>query len=238
MKKAILFVILFAFIAGCTTANVPVPAPNLGPQEVILKIEGVDDVAISSDAIQRVMNVESNKLQLSQKTKIHDDTAYMTFAVDAYGLDIFWKDLQALKLMGIKKIKAFMCSGGGYSIIGMAMTDLIDALSDDDIFVTVEAAGIIGSAAVSVYLAADHRIAHSGTLFLIHPATLFKYFAQEQLEDLRSQERMLTLGKELYLKFLVDHSTMTMEQAEKLVQRDSWFTVEQAVEWGMVEEIK
>jgi ATP-dependent protease ClpP protease subunit len=236
MKKFVFISLALLLLAACSTSLQPLP-----PQEIKLKIEGVDAVKVSeaTDQIMRSMDIPNTDLELSNFTRIHGDTAYMKWtSVNSYVSEGTWEDLKFLAANGIKKTIVYMNNPGGSSWDGKALADMMMGLSEKDMHITVEGYGIIASAAVLPYLVADHRVAFKNTIFLIHPSSLFKFITRETEKDIESQRKMFELGRNQYADIVEAHSNLDRETIMELLSKDSWFSAEKAKEWGMVDTLR
>jgi len=241
MRKLIVPTIILVFVlAGCITAQ-PDRQQPFSPAEVKLKIEGVKAVQVSPGTIQKVTKVPSYLPELTNLSQIIGDTAYFTLwggisSSDALSL---WRDCNIFRQKGIKNLHVYINSGGGSAFDGMGIATMFAYLARTRQFnITVEASGLVASAAVPIFVVAPYRIAAKGTIFMIHNAKLWKFLTQEEEKDLIAQQKMLEIERKRYTKLLADHSKLTQEQVEKMCQKTTWFTVEQAKKWGMVDEIR
>jgi len=57
-------------------------------------------------------------------------------------------------------------------------------------------------------------------------------------EEFKDQEVLLDMAMDRMAAFYAAHTKMTEKKVRKLLQRDSWFSAEQCVELGLVDEIK
>ena len=104
--------------------------------------------------------------------------------------------------------------------------------------IIMEGRGLIASAAVPVFLMGDVRRCSKNTIFLIHPAAIFKWgIFTETLEDLESQSRMIRLLRECYVGNVADRTSLSEEEIKDMMSKDTWFTAQQAYEWGFVDEL-
>ena len=79
---------------------------------------------------------------------------------------------------------------------------------------------------------------HQNTIFLIHPSTITKWgLFSEGLKDLESQATMIKMCRERYAKMVAKYSNLSVEKLIELISEDTWFGTDQALEWGMVDEI-
>ena len=102
----------------------------------------------------------------------------------------------------------------------------------------MEASGLIASAAVPIFAVGDVRIASRGTMFMIHQAQLFKYISSEKQDDLIAQSKMLCLLEDRYKSLVASKSNLTVDELTLKMAKTTWFTAQEAFEWGLVDKLK
>jgi len=224
------------------------PPAVVQPQVVELKIkaDGAEKISVKEDKkdeniVRRSMAVDNPEATLSGITSIIDNVGYMQIygSLSATETRSFWMDTQILKQKyGITKIKIFLNSGGGSAYAGLAMADLIMAVQKDGFEIEVFCSGLVASAAVPIYAACGKRVASDGCVFMVHKAKLFKYVAQEDINDLEAQKEMMRIIRAKYLDIMATRSKLDRDEWEKLLEKTTWFTADQALEWGLVDEIR
>lgn len=236
MKKLLVLIICLIFISGCiATTGVQRTLPV---QEVKLTIQGVENVTIQPepDQIHRTMEVPNDNLKLSHFCRISGDVAY--YLMTGIYADNFWEDCKIMLKRGIKTLYLYMNNPGG-SLVDMhsVITDM-EELKSSGIEIIAEGRGYIASAAIPIFVTASKKTCGKNALFLIHPSSIFKYgYFRETLKDLESQTEVLTLQRSSYAERLAKYCSLTKEDLLKLLEKDSYFTAQQAKEWGMVDEI-
>ena len=239
MKKFIVLFVIALFLGGCITANVPVGAPIApAPQEIKLTVNGA--AVDKPDKIHRTMEVRNHELSLSGSCKVLGKKAYVSLtSISSYDAKDLWSDFKVLSGMDIDEVIIYMSNPGGAAFQGMGITDELRIFKERKIPITVEGRGLIASAAIPVFLMADHRIVSKYTIFMIHPAKLFKWgmFA-EGLEDLQSQAKMINLLNSNYAESVAACSNVSKEEVLEMLKKDNWFTAEEAKKLGFVDEIK
>ena len=238
----IAFLIAVLVAPGCGT----MPATPLPVQTVEIAVKGVDVQKVETgqkekppDIISKSMSVENPELQL-QATKIHNGVAYMALT-SAYGWDLekLWFDLKLLADMDIKRIVIFMSNPGGAAFQGLGIHDELRILKKQGIKVEIEARGLIASSAIPIFLVADVRKASKHCVFMIHAASLFKWGAfSEKLSDLQEQAAMIKLMNERYAEAVAEHSKLTKDEVLELLKKTTWYSAEQAKEFGFVDELQ
>jgi len=237
MKK--LFALLAVIIlGGCVTAT-PVSVP---PQshEVKIIVQSATDAKVEvsdKDKITRTMEVPNDEPAWPNNVMLIGDTVHYTLwaYIDVSDPLHFWKTVNIARHRGIKKIHLYINSGGGSAFAGLGFADNILTAIADGFTVTTEANGIVASAAVPIFAVGQKRAATKGTMFMLHEGKLFKFFSEESRNDLASQKRMMDLLEDRYNQILKDHSKLTLEQIQAKCAATTWFTAEEALEWGLVD---
>jgi len=191
------------------------------------------------DGIERTMTVRNENAELSNYTYLIGDSAstYVIAELNPSYPAMLWMDLQILKNKGIKKLNVYIDSGGGHVFSGLAYaTQLMSAWKD--IEVTTYAMGLVASAALPIFLCGKHRIALGNTLFMVHKGELNKPPTTESQRDLRAQTEMMELVENNYNNIIIIRSKLTLTNLLEKTEKITWFTSQQAKDWGMVEEIR
>lgn len=245
MKKLGIFCLIASFLLlfGCITIPTKSPVePNAVIHEVKLKIEGVDNVNVSTEENQiiRSMEINNEEPSLSHYCKIKDNIAYVQItSVGSYTTDSLWVDFKVLELRNVKELIVYMNNPGGSSFDGAGIYDQLRLLKEKGIHITTEGYGFVASAAIPIFLIGDKRIASKNMTFLIHPGALFKWgMFTETLKDLQSQTRMMEMARDRYATVVAKHSSLSKDKVLKMMEEDTWFDAEQAKEWGMIDEIR
>ena len=242
MKKQIMYGLLafLVFIGnGCITANVIKPLPT---QELIIKVQNDTGAKVDVDKkaeINKTMSIPYTDPEFSgDAIRIGDMVCYSIWGgISAYEPLNFKKTLEVMKYKGIKKMKLFINSGGGSAFDGLAVSDMMEKAIKNGIEINTEASGLIASASVPIFGVGQYRMATRGTMFMVHSVKLFKLFSQEGKSDLRAQHKMMTILEDRYNSVLENHSKLSRKEWSDKCEKTTWFTSEEALEWGLVDEI-
>ena len=99
--------------------------------------------------------------------------------------------------------------------------------------------GLIASAAIPVLGAGDWRVGSKYSVYMLHPASIWKWgMFTEKLDDLQSQAKMIELLNDHYAEAVANSSKLTKEEVLKLLKSTHWFTAKEAMEMGLIDEIK
>jgi ATP-dependent protease ClpP protease subunit len=135
----------------------------------------------------------------------------------------------------IRDVTLILNSPGGSAFDGLSIADLINRAQDEWGFtVSVQASGIVASAAVPIFAVCKVRNASPGTLFMVHEATLWKWPGRESMSDIISQSELMKKLQAQYISYLVANSTISIEEWRRMEKATTWFTVEQAEEFGLI----
>lgn len=132
-----------------------------------------------------------------------------------------------------KDIQIYFNSPGGSVYAGLGIYDTMQYISAD---VATICTGMAASMAAVLMTAGQKgkRSALTHSRIMIHQPM---GGAQGQASDIEITAReILKIKKELY-SIIANHSGQTLEQIEKDSDRDYWMTAQEAVEYGMIDEI-
>jgi ATP-dependent protease ClpP protease subunit len=240
-KHLVINVMLFAILAmmGCAQ-NIPPPA-SVQPQEVIVKVVTDGDAKAQTDHdVSRTMQIPYDEPEFDTYCKQVGDTLYFPVwsYINSADTLLLWKNLQVAKHKGIKKLHIYVNSGGGSGFDGLGISDVLIGIENEGMEVTTEANGLVASAAVPIFVVGQHRIATASTMFMIHESSLFKFIADEKRSDLITQAKMMEMLEARYNKLISERSKLSIEDLKEKCKATTWFTAQEALEWGLVDEIK
>ena len=235
---SIIFLSLFVLMSCSTTDVAKIPI-----QKVLIEVQAVDPtkVTVEKQSINQSMEVNNPEGKLSGLSFIIEDRAFIQIYSGISTVDVkhLWNDLMYLKhKTTIKKVDFFINSPGGNAFAGLALADQIECAIRNGFEITAHASGIIASAAVPVFAACSKRLAAEGTIFMVHEASLWKWPGRETASDIRSQGELMDLLRDRYIGKLVSGSNLSKEEWETMEKETTWFSSEQAKEWGLVDEIE
>jgi len=141
--------------------------------------------------------------------------------------------LIALAAAGQEPITMLVSSPGGHVESGDVIHDMVKFI---DAPVNMVGTGWVGSAAVSIFLAApkERRFCLANTRFLIHqPSGGFG----GQASDIAIQAREIVKIRHRIAALIARESGQPLEKVLLDIDRDFWMTAEEAVEYGLVSKI-
>jgi ATP-dependent Clp protease protease subunit len=244
MKKLVTMAFIGLFMLSCAATQQMKQVP-MEPQEITIKIEGVDTVKVEEkvkgDGIHRSMEMPNDEGKLSQLSFTIGNKAFIKIFSGLSVADVtrLWNDFTVLEYKtDIRDIDLFINSPGGDAFSGLALADQIERAQRNGFTVTAHASGIIASAAVPVFAVCKNRFAAPGTIFMVHEAALWKWPGRETASDIRSQNELMILLRDRYLSKLVNNTKLNMEEWEELEKKTTWFSSAKALEWGLVDKIE
>jgi len=143
----------------------------------------------------------------------------------------FYNKMRVCQESGIKHIEIFLMSPGGIAFDCFGAVDVMEQAKAEGIKFTVKAYGLVASAAVPIFVAADERIAGPNTIFMLHKLEKPSYLSKDDLE-------LYDLTMRLYTSIVDKYCNLTYDEVDKLMTEFTWFTAEQAKRYGMVDEVR
>ena len=151
------------------------------------------------------------------------------FGFDVRGLiaDLDKADPQAIHLL--------IESPGGFLLDGLALYSDLRSRVRDGVKVTAEARGVVASAAVLPFLAADERTMGAGTLLMVHePYSLF--IALGSADDIESETskviKALRASEKTMRGVMTEHTGQSSRQMTSWMKAETWFSPDEAVDAG------
>ncbi len=243
MKSKIFIFLVAAFLCASCSA-ITQKAPIESTKKVVLDIAPIVRQPMDIEKLFELSAKKEETLSLSRFTKIYGDTAYIKMNdIDVFLATALWSDFIILGSRDdIKVVVIYMSNPGGDAFRGLGIADNVlkfRRIIGNSKKLISYASGIVGSAAVPVYLCAKERVASKNTMFLVHPASLFKYgLFKENLKDLKSQTTMLRMMRNKYANIIVSNSNLAKKDVESMMDGDTWFDVYTAKKFGMVDRIE
>ncbi|SFM03165.1 ATP-dependent Clp protease proteolytic subunit [Pelosinus propionicus] len=141
--------------------------------------------------------------------------------------------LLILEEMGDQPIKLFINSQGGHVEAGDTIHDMIKFVKPR---VIVIGTGWVASAGITIYLAADkeNRYSLPNTRYMIHQPL---GGVQGQASDIRIEADEIIKMRSRINKLISDGTDQPLEKIEKDTQRNYWLGAQEAIEYGIVNQI-
>jgi ATP-dependent Clp protease protease subunit len=127
-------------------------------------------------------------------------------------------------------ITIYISSPGGHVESGDVVYDMIKFIKPE---VRVVGAGWVASAATNIYLAAskENRYSLPNTRYLVHQPS---GGSQGDATDIKIQAEQIVKTKARINKIISEETGRPLEQVQKDTDRDYWMSVEEAIEYGIV----
>ncbi len=245
LLKSLLLLSVVLLTVGCVPRGGSSVALQKQTHEVVIIVKAADpakvEITEGKGKINRGMEVANPEGALSTMSFILKDEVFIAIFSGLSVSDVknLWNDFAYLyKMTKIRKVNIFMNSGGGDAFSGLALADQITRAKKMGFYITIHASGIVASAAVPVFVVGSKRLASPGTIFMVHEASIWKWPGRETASDIRSQNRLMELLRDRYIGMLVDHGKLTRKEWELMERETTWFSAEQAKDWGLVDAIE
>lgn len=185
----------------------------------------------------RIVKPISDKSLFSIKAKTSDTAEMLVYGI--VGGDGFFEEgitskavHTQLKALGknIKNLDLRINSVGGDVFEGFAIFNL---LKQSGLNITTYVDGLAASIASIIALAGKKVIMGEGAQMMIHSAWTFSYGNARDFENV--VDRLLTIDDQL-INTYVKKSKKSKAEVQGLVQAETWFTADQALDFGLADE--
>lgn len=184
--------------------------------------------AIGYTTLASIINTPPQVVTLTDRCEVVDDVAYrlVVSRIDISDPINLYREIRDLKRLGVKEIHFYINSPGGSLFDALAVHDAIRRLGDDGIVTVADIEGGCMSAAVLIASACEHRIAAPNCSFMVHSVS-----GGSNVEE-------INLFNRKYAEILAENTELTAEEWEIKMIASTWFTAEEALEWGLIDEIR
>lgn len=147
-------------------------------------------------------------------------------------------ELAIIKESNIPSFTLVLNSPGGGIYSALAMYDHLRRLSSEGHSLTIIVEGMAASAAAMIVLqAADKRQAFKHSRFLIHEARR-GVFGYEKMSDMEDEFGEMKNLSDQILAIMASRSHRTEEEIKtSFARKERWMGAEEALEWGLIDEI-
>jgi ATP-dependent Clp protease protease subunit len=129
-------------------------------------------------------------------------------------------------------IKIYIDSWGGSLIDGFEIIDAIKA-SKTPVYTIVTGAAY--SCGLMIAMAGHKRFAYPRSSFLMHEGSIGSEI--QDAHKFKKYAEFYNVQLDQMKQFIIEHSKITDEEYDKLSKDDNWFTADQALEKGFIDEI-
>ena len=189
---------------------------------------------------REILNGE-DRMQLSAVSFITDTELHVYIYSGLSTTDVVRLHMDFTKvesLTAVRSARLFLNSGGGDAFTGLALSDMLVSAQARGWSVSIEANGIVASAAVPVFAVCSPRYASPGTLFMVHEAAVWKWPGKETASDIDAQQALFKMLRARYMNYLVKNSNLTSDEWREKEKATTWFTASEAKQWGLVDTIR
>ena len=184
------------------------------------------------------MNEESQDLKLPNMNFM-DEKLFKSRSISIFGqinekvARVVIEQLLALAAENDEPITIYISSPGGHVESGDVIYDMIKFIKPQ---VNVVGTGWVASAATNIYLAAkkENRYSLPNTRYLVHQPS---GGSQGDATDIKIQMEQILKTKQRINKIISEETGRPLEQVEKDTDRDYWMSVDEAIEYGIVNKV-
>jgi ATP-dependent protease ClpP protease subunit len=180
--------------------------------------------------------------KLSESTMIRNGVAYMQIPYQIVDDVPIYNDLKIIESMypPIKKIEVFCHSIGGQAYVAFSIIDLFKR-AQEKFDIEIYASGTVASAAVVIFCSFEKRYAGKNTYFLVHE---IRGSSESQrgltATDIKRMDNLYDRLTDRYISMLakLSEGKLTSDEWLEKMKNDTWFSADEAFEWGLVTEVK
>ncbi len=184
------------------------------------------------------MNEESQDIKLPN-INFMDEKLFKSRSISIFGqinekvARVVIEQLLSLAAENDEPITIYISSPGGHVESGDVIYDMIKFIKP---IVKVVGTGWVASAATNIYLAAkkENRYSLPNTRYLVHQPS---GGSQGDATDIKIQMEQILKTKQRINKIIADETGRPLEQVEKDTDRDYWMSVDEAIEYGIVNKV-
>ena len=131
-------------------------------------------------------------------------------------------------------VTVFINSPGGEIFSGFAIFDMLNFISCPVTTIVTGFAASMGSI-LSLAAAKGHRYAMPQAKIMIHQPLLMGY--QGRATECEIQAREILKTRDHLIKLYSEQTGKSHEEIKKALDRDNWFTAEEALEYGLIDKV-
>ena len=137
-------------------------------------------------------------------------------------------------------LRVLIDSPGGHVHDGMALYHDLSRRKEKGMKLQTEAVGLVASAAVLPYMAADERIIRTGSMMMIHSVWGFAFVmgnADEMEKEMTSQVNAMRKHDKNYRQIMVARAKMKDDEIEEKMKAETWYSADEAMDDNLATEI-
>ena len=180
-------------------------------------------------------NEENEELEGMASKLLKSRTVVISQQVDAKLTAKVLSQLVLLEQEGPEEpITVFINSPGGEIFSGFAIFDMLNFIACP---VTTIVTGFAASMGSILSLAADNRRRFSmpQAKIMIHQPLLMGY--QGRASECEIQAREILKTRDHLVKLYAEHTGKSQKEIKKALDRDNWFSAEEALEYGLIDKV-
>ena len=198
-----------------------------------LFLEEVIDNAFTANEDSTVQDI-LDVLTFKNRTIILNDIKGNVTGSQIYQNILIWNLLDKNKEEDdpVEPIKIYIDSWGGSLIDGF---EIIDAIKASRIPVHTIVTGAAYSCGLMVAMAGDVRTAYKHSSFLMHEGSIGSEI--QDAHKFKKYAEFYNVQLQQMKDFILEHTNLTEEEYDRMSKDDNWFTAQQALEKGFIDEI-
>jgi len=180
------------------------------------------------------------KLSDSQDATLTGDRLTVLFD-EVSGTDNGFALEQACILHNVKYLDIVMINPGGNVFLMIDYLETMDRLQSRGVYITAYARGLIASAAVPIFVSADHRVLAPNCTVMVHPGS----WRDERMGGWPEQyDQLFMRFEQLYARVISDHTNLSYAGILSIMQRNDtnsgaiYWSAEVALALGFADEIE
>ena len=213
MKKILLFIVAAIILLS------PYLCYAVETTEKTKKDNGLSDLTIISDNRDKAQIKLYGKLTIDDARKLWDDFFILKNNTEIRDVDIY------------------IASPGGTTYGGFSIIAQIKKAKKEGFKITAYGISIVGSMTIPIFASCGHRITYPSTIFMVHPTTIQNPGAMTET-NMESQAAFHKMTNGVYVSVLAEYTNLSKEEWLGKIEKDTWFSAEQAKEWGLVDQIE
>jgi ATP-dependent Clp protease, protease subunit len=167
-----------------------------------------------------------------EQAQIDDRVVHLEGQVDERQASYITQTLLHLNKLNSKPIQLYINSPGGSVLDGLA---IIDVMKDIDAPVYTCVKGLAASMGAAILSQGDKRFALPNATIMLHQVSSG---AHGNIQDMEVSLDFTRALNDRLLKMIAKSCNKTITQIKKDTQRDSWMFAEDALKYGIIDEIK
>jgi len=193
------------------------------------------DIKVSPEPLTAVEKRYDRFEDDMQRTLLESRTVFLTCEIALHSVERTTKELTYVSLISKEPIKVVLNSVGGDVYAGLLIHDTIRRLVHQGIEVEVEARGLAASMGCIILQAGSKRTASKATRLMFHEISTWTFGEVTKVEDRAEELRKLNDSLRDIIARRTGQKKETIDELCK--KKDTWFSAEEALEFGLVDEI-